>query len=62
MEYVQKSNFFLFDCFTETILEKIVFDIVERKKWFAVEKNRSFKKDKNMDIFERGKSMDFVEK
>ena len=32
MDFVQKSNFFLSAFFTVKISEKIVFDIVERKK------------------------------
>ena len=39
MDFAQKSNFFLSAFFTEIISEKIVFDIVERKEWFEVEKN-----------------------
>ena len=46
MDFVQKSNCFLSVFFTEFFLEKIVFDIVERK-----EKN-DFKKKK--DIFHKG--------
>ena len=34
MDFVQKSNFFLFAFFTEILSEKNVFDIVERKEWF----------------------------
>ena len=34
MDFVQKSNFFLFGFFTEILSENNVFDIVERKEWF----------------------------
>ena len=34
MDFVQKSNFFLFAFFTEILSENNVFDIVERKEWF----------------------------
>ena len=34
MDFVQKSNCFWSVFFTEIFLEKIVFDIVERKEWF----------------------------
>ena len=40
--------------FTEIISEHIVFDIVQRKEWFKVEKNWSFKKGQKMDSFQRG--------
>ena len=32
MDFVQKSDFFLFAFFTEILSENIVFDIVERKE------------------------------
>ena len=45
MDFVQKSNFFLSAFFTVKISEKIVFDIVERKKKKILSgKNRTFKK------------------
>ena len=34
MDFVQKSNCFLSVFLKEFFLEKIVFDIVERKEWF----------------------------
>ena len=38
MKFFQKSNFFLSVFFTEIILEKIIFDIVARRKWFKRKK------------------------
>ena len=44
MDFVQKSNFFLFAFFTEILSENNVFDIVERKERFKVEKTQLLKK------------------
>ena len=46
MDFVQKSNFFLSEFFTEIISEKIVFDIVERKEWYLDEKIEVLKRAK----------------
>ena len=57
MDFVQKSNFFLFAFFTEILSENNVFDIVEKKRMILSGKNSSFKKGHKKDIFERGWSM-----
>ena len=47
MDFVQISNFFLSGFFMEILSEHIVFDIVERKEWFYVEKIEVLKGPKN---------------
>ena len=51
MRFVQKSNFFISAFFTEIILEKIVFDIVERKEWFLDLKIEVLTKAKKWTFF-----------
>ena len=52
--FCPKIKLFLIGVFYKSISGNIVFDIVERKEWFKVEKNGSFKKGHKMDIFQRG--------
>ena len=46
MDFVQKSNFFLSAFFTEIVSGKIVYDIVNRKELFLVEKIELLKRAK----------------
>ena len=62
MNFVQKSNYLLSLFLTEIMSEKIIFGYFKQKTIFLRPKNGSVNKGKKMDIFERGQSMDFVEK
>ena len=53
MEFVQNSNFFFLALFTEIISEKIVFDIVGKKRMILRGKNWIFEKGQKIDIFQR---------
>ena len=56
MDFVQKSKFFLSAFFTEILSENNIFDIVERKECFEVEKIEVLKKAKKLTF-----SIDFVQ-
>ena len=51
MDFVQKSNFFLFAFFTEILKQNNFFDIVERKDYFKSKKIEVLKRARKGTFF-----------